>query len=256
MDVLLAGDGEAIAGGRIVAPVLDDGDHAFIDWGTEPAEQSGADDVSVLVDGDFNDDVAFESWRTNGAGNGWIRIDHRVSRANFVSVGVTVRESSIGSTGGAVAGWRESAGHRWSGRGVDLRGAPPGNVELGSLNIVNIGGFMNLLSSAVFQINRAVTGAAHSVKSRLGLDVVRQWLPDEKGEDHRMDGHGGNERPRGTFRVGFWREKHVGSRMSEVKSQNQKQQLPLRLSEFNPISLKADRVFVPVRCLGGAGGFI
>ena len=111
VDVLLAGDGESVARGGIVAPVLDDSDYAFVHSVAEATKESRGDDVPFFIDRDFDDDIAFEPWRTDGARDNWIRIDDRVCWSDFVSVGVTVSESSVGGAGCAVAGWRESTGH-------------------------------------------------------------------------------------------------------------------------------------------------
>jgi hypothetical protein len=187
VDVLLTWDGEAVASGGIVAPVLNNRDYTFIHAVAESAEEASGNDVPFFINRDFDDDIAFESWRTNGASDDWIWIDDRVGWANFVSVCVSVSEGSVAGAGRSVAGWGESAGHRRGGSLFGFRGASLRNVKMCALDVIDVGGFANFLGSAVFQVHGSVTGAAHSVKRGFGFDVVRQGLPDEECEDHHMN---------------------------------------------------------------------
>ena len=90
VDILLRWYRDAIAGSGMVSPILDDGDYALVDFAQEPVEQLRPNDVAMLINRDFHDDIAFQVRRTDGARDRRIGIKHGIRRADVVSVGIAV----------------------------------------------------------------------------------------------------------------------------------------------------------------------
>ena len=61
IDVLARGDGYAVASGGVKTPRGKDGHDFLIETVTEAAEEHGSDYAALCVDGDFNDNIAFQS---------------------------------------------------------------------------------------------------------------------------------------------------------------------------------------------------
>ena len=93
--VLLGRDGRTILSGRMEVPVLQCCETLGIDVGAEACEHRFADDLSALVDGDFDDFVSRRVGQLPRVDYG-IRSRDRQGRANLVAEEGAANERSVG----------------------------------------------------------------------------------------------------------------------------------------------------------------
>jgi hypothetical protein len=104
VNVVLRGDGRAIERGWLEAPLPEGGHNFFIDPVADGFEKPRFDHRTLGVDGDFDDDIAFETGRKFGAHHRRIGKHDRVGHSDIVATDGTVNHGAERGSGARVLG--------------------------------------------------------------------------------------------------------------------------------------------------------
>ena len=167
--VLLGRDGDAIAGGRSKAPILQGFEHFAVDRRGQTLNYDFLNNVAFFIDRDLDHDIALQPVQLDGS-DGWVRRDHGQSRADFFSGQWPVQNRAQRRTCGVNLG--RFSGHTGFGIGSKLRS---GQLALGLLRRLGV------LFPGEVRIQLLLRGIVGGTRRNIGRDQAALIRPIEMG---------------------------------------------------------------------------